>query len=517
MELPISLKKNKQGIERTIPSVMNLDQVVIPAGWDSRGKILTLRDGFNIELVLKFWENDTKIDEENDDIKSLKGVTSSENEEDNRKIQEDIKPNIGENKSLVYEDTAVGDSDIMDINNSPTQLSRPSPSKPKRPSDTTIKTKTKENAAESESNKTNIESAVKYFEYEIINLHPEEEEVEEDEEEESKRETNENGRDETSHHKSDKQRDYRKTREKKTDFQEFMKKQYDVLESKIRQEEESAPPAHQLPGITGTPSFRRARGYMGNNPMNTPGQQHNDQFNSERQDLVPSQEYYNIGGIQVESGDEVFRRLKIQEAANHVQPEMLSPFSDGSATPGVSPYIGSDTDGIESGLRSGPGTGKGTGPGSLAIGGLGVAGLGLTGGKIGIGNINTGSGYLDSPTMVGRHGSNSRDHRKSSPLPQQPYTPLGKPKTFIGGELGLGNSGTRTVSLSSSPLNSSISSPNPNQATISSPSSSRTNSNKFPTSDNNNTENKRSVKGVNDSGVSDQKVANFFQSILERN
>lgn len=40
------------------PNALDRDKIVIPAGWDSWGKIAVLRDGFDAKLWGEAWEND---------------------------------------------------------------------------------------------------------------------------------------------------------------------------------------------------------------------------------------------------------------------------------------------------------------------------------------------------------------------------------------------------------------------------------------------------------------------------
>ena len=40
------------------PNALDRDKIVIPAGWDSWGKIAVLREGFDAKLWGEAWEND---------------------------------------------------------------------------------------------------------------------------------------------------------------------------------------------------------------------------------------------------------------------------------------------------------------------------------------------------------------------------------------------------------------------------------------------------------------------------
>lgn len=320
LELPIGLNTNQRGVERLVPSVVNVDQVAIPAGWDSRGKILTLRDGFNVELVSKYWVDDIKE-------KRIVSVPSDSP--------------AGE----VFEDEAV------EMN----KITKPVKIAGRRHSES-------------------LKSAVKYYESEIIHLHP-------------------HGEAESSDDlvQPDKHA-HRKPREQKTNFQEFMGRQYEVLESKIRQEEESMIGSQQG-NPAGTPAFRRNKGGFGggaDSVVSTPA--------------VSLNEHYNIGGIQVEGADEVYRRLKVQEAINNSQPTVSPSLSD-SSTPNASPFT-SDTS------TSGP------------IGGrAGLAGIGLRNGA----GTSSSSAYLDSPTTL-RQQTGTGLQSASSGLG---YAPLGRPKGVV--------------------------------------------------------------------------------------
>lgn len=169
LELPVGYS---QRIERLVPAVINADSIAIPAGWDSRGKIEAVHEGFNFEIVDAQWSHDAQ---------------------------------------------------------------------------------------------NGAGKVVTYYEGEILRLvGPEEYDKE------GGKEKGPNGSNTF-------------VAEKKTQFQEFMSKQYAVLS------------AHQSPANK-------------------------------------SEKYYNIGGIQIDSADEVYRRLKQQEAANHEADEEAAASADVSMT-----------------------------------------------------------------------------------------------------------------------------------------------------------------------------------------
>ena len=45
------------------PNTLDRDQIVVPAGWDSWGKIMVMRDGFEAKLWGEAWERDFKAEE----------------------------------------------------------------------------------------------------------------------------------------------------------------------------------------------------------------------------------------------------------------------------------------------------------------------------------------------------------------------------------------------------------------------------------------------------------------------
>lgn len=103
LSLPVSQNQNQRGVDRAHPSVVNIDKIVIPAGWDSRGKILTLKEGFDIDLVLKQWENDIKVESPTEKLDSNSSTKSNTPE---------ISTEVG-NDSIVYEDTATGEDGVI--------------------------------------------------------------------------------------------------------------------------------------------------------------------------------------------------------------------------------------------------------------------------------------------------------------------------------------------------------------------------------------------------------------------
>lgn len=48
------------------PNALDRDKIVIPAGWDSWGKIAVLRDGFDAKLWGEAWENDLDHSDDSD-------------------------------------------------------------------------------------------------------------------------------------------------------------------------------------------------------------------------------------------------------------------------------------------------------------------------------------------------------------------------------------------------------------------------------------------------------------------
>lgn len=277
LNLPVTTSQNQQGIEHSYPSVVTIDQIVIPAGWDSQGKIMTLRDGFNIDLVLNNWQHDIEIQNPSSEPNSSSTATNQE----------------------VYESLATD----KETSSRPPTANFNKPKKFNKATRSSTHEDTKDDYYLNE-----LGSAVKYYELEIGKLHPEEEEDDEEEEEPEDSTYNQTAG------------SYRKNREKKTLFQDFMSQQYEVLEQQMKDEG----PA--------------------NLPKNTPLRRHKG--SKEDDDLLDSSlspaaleqrqkqfSQYNIGGIQIESSEEMFRRLKIQEAANSVQDVSVSPtFSDSSAS-----------------------------------------------------------------------------------------------------------------------------------------------------------------------------------------
>jgi len=45
------------------PNILDRDHVLVPAGWDSWGKIAVLRDGFEAKLWGEAWEHDIEGDD----------------------------------------------------------------------------------------------------------------------------------------------------------------------------------------------------------------------------------------------------------------------------------------------------------------------------------------------------------------------------------------------------------------------------------------------------------------------
>ncbi|ANB13280.1 hypothetical protein AWJ20_1564 [Sugiyamaella lignohabitans] len=59
LQIPIFSKAQKLVAptlcRRAVPNIVDVDRLVVPAGWDSRGKILALRDGFEIDEISDNW------------------------------------------------------------------------------------------------------------------------------------------------------------------------------------------------------------------------------------------------------------------------------------------------------------------------------------------------------------------------------------------------------------------------------------------------------------------------------
>jgi hypothetical protein len=118
----------------------------------------------------------------------------------------------------------------------------------------------------------------------------------------------------------------------RTDFQAFLAGQYDILESRIKKEQETSPYKRNARQFGGFASSSATASTL-----------------SDLQGL-PHENDINIGGIQVEGVEEVLRRLKIQETI--MNKEQATPRS-GNSTPDVSPLnivpnnsSGNNTDGL---------------------------------------------------------------------------------------------------------------------------------------------------------------------------
>lgn len=196
-----------------VPSVVDQSGILVPAGWDSVGKILALREGFPDNLR-QIWARTIAIDSNNNGTTFLVAEETVENFE---KLEEN-------NAAVMYERT------INKLHSYGSEA--------------------KDFIGARDNTHANLSST------------------------------------------RDCQEDT-----PRTDFQEFLAGQYDILESRIKKEQESSPfkrNARQFGGFTsGTAvsSTLNGSGFQG----------------------VPHEADINIGGIQVEGVEEVLRRLKIQE------------------------------------------------------------------------------------------------------------------------------------------------------------------------------------------------------------
>ncbi|KAF5095576.1 hypothetical protein D0Z00_003091 [Geotrichum galactomycetum] len=221
-------------IGAAVPSVVDQSGILVPAGWDSVGKILALREGFP-DSIREAWVHSVAIDA--DDSDKASSAVSGE----------------------VFDNTE--------------ELER--------------------------------DGAVEIYERTITKLHPSS--------------GNANGS-RGANGGSGSDLDGAKGGEEvtlRTDFQAFLAGQYDILESRIKKEQETSPykrNARQFGGFASSSAAGSAfSGLQG----------------------VPHENDINIGGIQVEGVEEVLRRLKIQETIMNKEP--TTPRS-GSSTPDVSPF-----------------------------------------------------------------------------------------------------------------------------------------------------------------------------------
>lgn len=231
----------------SVPTVVDQSEIIVPAGWDSLGKILVVKEGFDADAICDRWDMDIHV---SDLESSTEALATTKKQGDESNISEDV-----------YEGVV----------------------------------------PESEPKKENMPklSAITMYEESIRMLHPD---TDGDEEETSSKNA---------------KKDLRKTAQAKTDFQDFLASQFELLEERIKEEE----------GIRGNTSpFRRQnRKFMGSSNDNGPIQG------------VPLPMDINVGGIQIEGVEEVLRRLKIQEMAATNQPGSPSSITSDS-TPGASPY-----------------------------------------------------------------------------------------------------------------------------------------------------------------------------------
>lgn len=256
LQIPISSNSAQHGERYSIPTVVDQSGIVVPAGWDSRGKILAVRDGFAADIISERWDADVHVP----DLESSTELTPIVKNKSN----ESTTSEISETEAEIYEDIV---------------------SEPEIKVDDT---------------KTPAPSAIVMYENAISTLHPDSDQE-----------------DETQSNSQYNLRNNRDAPQVKTDFQEFLSGQFDLLEERIKEEESAR---------GGASPFRRSnRQYMtssGNASGSIPG--------------VPKATDINVGGIQIEGVEEVLRRLKIQEvaASNHHG----APSARSDITPGSSPY-----------------------------------------------------------------------------------------------------------------------------------------------------------------------------------
>ncbi|CDO51197.1 conserved hypothetical protein. Putative dynein light intermediate chain [Geotrichum candidum] len=205
-------------IGAAVPSVVDQSGILVPAGWDSVGKILALRDGFP-DSIREAWAKSIAIDAD----ENAKAVATSE--------------------------------DVFD------------------------------NSEELEQ-----DEAVEIYERTITKLHPS-----------SRNARGSRGANDSSGPDLDDTKGGEKVTPR-IDFQAFLAGQYEILESRIKKEQETSPykrNARQFGGFSGNSAGASAlSGIQG----------------------VPNENDINIGGIQVEGVEEVLRRLKIQETIMNKEP-----------------------------------------------------------------------------------------------------------------------------------------------------------------------------------------------------
>lgn len=240
LELPTA--RTTQTDRYCVPTVVDPSEIVVPAGWDSVGKILLVKEEFDVDSTSEGWDRDIHVSESENTSATLDDQTKKEAAEQ------------------VYEDT----------------------------SDTEI-------------NKFQGPSAIKLYETTFSALQNEVEDEEEDVEAES-----------------DKKKQQKKLLQTKTDFQQFLSANYESLEKRIKEEENSRGRTSPIKKVS-----RHFAGSANDSSIKVPG--------------MPEPMDMNVGGIHVESPEEVLRRLKVQEMATTNQPSTPSSVRSDS-TNGASPY-----------------------------------------------------------------------------------------------------------------------------------------------------------------------------------
>lgn len=345
MQIPITSSSSQADTNQfAVPSVIDQTGITIPAGWDSRGKILALKEGFEVDSLCDGWDADVH-------------VASLESSIESGSVVKNESSTNATGESEVYED--VVESKSQEINK-----------------------------------KERGTSAIKMYEEEISALHPDSDE------------------EDPSHSKSDEKQ---KAANEKTDFQLFLASQYELLEERIKEEEEGGR------GGSASPFKRTNRQFTGS-------------IGGASIQGVPQALDINIGGIQIEGVEEVLRRLKIQEMASYNQPGTPSS-RQSNTTPGASPYDsgnmnGNDAFGASNSIqyvdgqnsmssirRGSPQTSKitisdlqGSSPASKPF-------------SLSAGVQNLGGGLNSTPTRLSSHAANRPDS------PTKPATPTAASKS----------------------------------------------------------------------------------------
>lgn len=484
----MSLNQNQQGIERSYPSVVTIDKIVIPAGWDSQGKIMALRDGFDIGLVISNWQKDIEVKRP---VSENKGAVLSKTASGNQEVFE----NTTEESESSFETTGRTSGHAK-----PRALAKPA-----RPTKNQSHKESQEKDEESE--KPEPESAVKYYESEISQLHPQENDDEEEKTKEFSKESpaTTGG---ASNAIASSLGLYRKNRDKKTHFQDFMSQQYQVLEQSMKQEGQQD---SKRPSFSGRSQGLGAAGLVGSS----------DDLSLEQRQMNNSK--YNIGGIQVESTDQVFRRLKIQEAANSAQQDVSkSPTFSDTSSPTIPPLYGRNSEFFDNDLGHMGDDHSILPPSSLQLGSnLGtmtadrnnshVGDLGLDVQKRGNGKAPING--PDSPTLPTTFHRPAGSRVSSIGLGHPPPS-IGVPKTLLNNFM-LGHSGLPTSLPPSSPsfssTHSTFQASHVNSFSEDSPASPIQNFSSNVGVDDNDYEESEAHQEQN------EKVDNFFQSIINQN